>query len=570
MKKVYVNLCEKNKWYVGISSRPEIRYEEHSLSKNEGAEWTRKFQVISCIFEQEGNEIDESILSSQGILLCGDDNLRGGPWAQETLNRKSFLTAEKPLVYWGQTCHYCGLYGHWVKDCPVNKEENRSRSPSKACSRSRTSTPNKSPTKNEKSDTFEKMCSKCKYLGHEKDRCNHKESECKKEEKGKFKNEDMNDALDAIFYSFVINNNKNTDSTMKFKELDIAWKISIFGNHCTKDILENELNKCERYLDRLQKLVAKNNEVIYEILKFNKQYNSDFTQYEFLSDFKEKTIKKNENKLRLTLTMITQDQLQKFISGYKQFIAFITTNKKRIDPNPKERLFTEEYVLDIEKICQNQYSKEFKMWEELKKLRTIFKMELKDQIASDSYEVHYKNTHNGTENQEDQKVPSVPSCRRSLSNEIDRLTDKNPVNSSENSSSTEIARQNGALNGNNSASMFGDNISLEKEKVDKTPSFGGKHSSELIPNSPKLKKVKTDLEGIFEPRKSPVLMNNSSPYKGLFGANENKSGNDKKIACFCCGSPDHLRSNCPYRDSICHKCHKKGHWAKCCPESNHY
>ncbi|KAL5006376.1 hypothetical protein ScPMuIL_015182 [Solemya velum] len=41
------------------------------------------------------------------------------------------------------------------------------------------------------------------------------------------------------------------------------------------------------------------------------------------------------------------------------------------------------------------------------------------------------------------------------------------------------------------------------------------------------------------------------------------NGQNKK-ACSKCGNEPHQRSRCPARDATCHKCHKKGHYGKCC------
>ena len=37
-----------------------------------------------------------------------------------------------------------------------------------------------------------------------------------------------------------------------------------------------------------------------------------------------------------------------------------------------------------------------------------------------------------------------------------------------------------------------------------------------------------------------------------------------KSSCYFCGNSKHPRRNCPARDVQCHKCSKKGHYAKVC------
>lgn len=48
-----------------------------------------------------------------------------------------------------------------------------------------------------------------------------------------------------------------------------------------------------------------------------------------------------------------------------------------------------------------------------------------------------------------------------------------------------------------------------------------------------------------------------------------KEANANKTTCSSCGSSDHLRTNCRFRQVSCHKCQKQGHIAKVCKSVGH-
>ena len=80
--------------------------------------------------------------------------------------------------------------------------------------------------------------------------------------------------------------------------------------------------------------------------------------------------------------------------------------------------------------------------------------------------------------------------------------------------------------------------------------------------------------------KQPVLQGHKSESVDAVKTNPKWLKRDKKSVakapsqhqqCKRCGRDNHPRDNCPARDSICHKCSVKGHWAKVClskPEVN--
>ena len=48
------------------------------------------------------------------------------------------------------------------------------------------------------------------------------------------------------------------------------------------------------------------------------------------------------------------------------------------------------------------------------------------------------------------------------------------------------------------------------------------------------------------------------------GATLNRDKQTQKHKCIRCGNKPHPRSTCPARDSVCHKCKKKGHYSSQC------
>ncbi|MGH2612372.1 MAG: hypothetical protein ACRDFB_04920 [Rhabdochlamydiaceae bacterium] len=82
---IYVLSLEDNKWYVGITSRPTIRMQEHA--DGVGAKWTAKYSVIHADVQSFPKPLpeckalcEENKKVKEICELYGAENVRGGDW----------------------------------------------------------------------------------------------------------------------------------------------------------------------------------------------------------------------------------------------------------------------------------------------------------------------------------------------------------------------------------------------------------------------------------------------------------------------------------------------------------
>jgi hypothetical protein len=126
MTSIYILKLTGGRYYVGKSSDPMKRYQEHLSGK--GSAWTRKYKPIAVEkVISNASDFDEDKYTKIYMSKYGIRKVRGGAYVSEELEDYQEETLRNEI--WGaqNKCTRCGFGGHFVKDCHATKdvEENR-------------------------------------------------------------------------------------------------------------------------------------------------------------------------------------------------------------------------------------------------------------------------------------------------------------------------------------------------------------------------------------------------------------------------------------------------------------
>jgi hypothetical protein len=117
MPTIYVLKCERNKYYIGKTSRPlQIRAKEHFT--NQGSEWTRLYKPIEVIEKiDDADDFDEDKYTKIYMNKYGIDNVRGGSYTQLILQDHVIENLQKELCSANNACFRCNREGHFANNC---------------------------------------------------------------------------------------------------------------------------------------------------------------------------------------------------------------------------------------------------------------------------------------------------------------------------------------------------------------------------------------------------------------------------------------------------------------------
>ena len=115
---IYVLKLEGNKYYVGKTTNPQFRLENHFCSS--GSKWTKKYTPLKLheLIPDQSNH-DEQRITQEYMAKYGIDNVRGGPWCKLTLEQSEKTFIQQLLSGENDTCFQCGSADHFVGKCPV-------------------------------------------------------------------------------------------------------------------------------------------------------------------------------------------------------------------------------------------------------------------------------------------------------------------------------------------------------------------------------------------------------------------------------------------------------------------
>ena len=94
---VYVLKCHNNKYYVGETRDPDVRYGQHF--NGEGSDWTSLYRPTRIIWEKKTNNRDLELAKTLEYMeIYGIENVRGGSYCKVDLSEKDFQKIDRLIV----------------------------------------------------------------------------------------------------------------------------------------------------------------------------------------------------------------------------------------------------------------------------------------------------------------------------------------------------------------------------------------------------------------------------------------------------------------------------------------
>ena len=116
---IYVLRLKGDKYYVGKTSQPEKRIQDHHAGN--GSHWTSLYPMIEVVEQFEGDAFDEDKYVKKYMAEYGIDNVRGGSYSRQHLSAEDEAALKKELIGASDACFRCGRNNHFASACYASR-----------------------------------------------------------------------------------------------------------------------------------------------------------------------------------------------------------------------------------------------------------------------------------------------------------------------------------------------------------------------------------------------------------------------------------------------------------------
>lgn len=120
---IYVLILQQNKYYIGKTSNPQYRIEDHV--NLQGSAWTTKYRPINIHqLIPDCDDFDEDKYTMKYMKEKGIENVRGGSFCEINLSVENYNTIQKMINGSTDKCFKCGIDGHFASNCYAKTKVN--------------------------------------------------------------------------------------------------------------------------------------------------------------------------------------------------------------------------------------------------------------------------------------------------------------------------------------------------------------------------------------------------------------------------------------------------------------